>query len=385
MDDNHPTDKERDLIEMIGATPLRPVPDDLTDRIMSRVSRKKSSKLSDLWAYLSRPKILRLRPAYALGVAVLILASFYLGKSWQTEVAPVQDNHIAQPARGPEAFDNPTIAYAIGRTLLQSEEDESQALAYLQRASILEPDNPEFAYWEGIGYWTNGETELERRSYVRGLSADPDNIDLLINLGHSYLGDKQYDRALETYNMVLQLSPDEPSATYNSGLIYRAKGMVTEEIKAWKNYLAGHRTGTKAFRAVERLNGHGDHSFREYQVGYRKVIVNHQALLDETLPQRWKANELSPIASMLNTSQNLVVEIVAFVENDIEAARSKALDIKDMLNDLGGTEIRTRIKLSWFDSAETITLRDGTLETILPEGILLFGYRPSLLHQEDTI
>jgi tetratricopeptide (TPR) repeat protein len=260
----------------------------------------------------------------------------------------------------------------VGRGLLQAESSETQALAFLRHAAQLDPQNPKFAYWEGVGYWANGDTELERRSYFRGLSADPDNIDLLINLGHSYLGDRRYDEALEAYKAVLRLSPGEPSATYNSGLIYRAKQMVPEEIDAWKHFLVNNRIGTKAFRAVERLNGYGDYSFRTYQIGYRKVIVNQQVLLDNSLSYQRRGKELEEISSILKHNQRMNLEVVVFVENDSEAARNKALEIKRILVDVGGTNLKNQVRLSWFDVPETIDSQGDKVKGVLSEGLLFF-------------
>ena len=122
----------------------------------------------------------------------------------------------------------------VGRGLLQADNSEEQALAFLQRASLLEPQNPEFAYWEGVGHWANGNQEEERTSYLRGLGADPQSVPLLINLGHNYLSDKNYNEALDAYRAVLALSPGEPVALYNSGLIYRALNQVPEEMNSWR-------------------------------------------------------------------------------------------------------------------------------------------------------
>ena len=245
-------------------------------------------------------------------------------------------------------------------------------LPFFGMPGSLPPQNPEIAYWEGVGYWANGDTELERRSYFRGLSADPDNIDLLINLGHSYLGDRRYDEALEAYKAVLRLSPGEPSATYNSGLIYRAKQMVADEIDAWKRFLVSNRIGTKAFRAVERLNDYGDYSFRTYQIGFRKLIINQQVLLDNTLSYQRRGKELEEISSILKHNQRLILEVVVFVENDKQAARNKAFEIKSILVEMGGMKLKNQVRLSWFDVPEIIGSQGDKVQGEISEGVLLF-------------
>ena len=39
-----------------------------------------------------------------------------------------------------------------------------EALPLLQKASLSAPDNPEYAYWEGLCFWANGMPEKERSS-----------------------------------------------------------------------------------------------------------------------------------------------------------------------------------------------------------------------------
>ena len=264
--------------------------------------------------------------------------------------------------------------------MLREDKSREQALAFLQRASLLDPDNPEFAYWEGVGYWANGDKEKERLSYLRGLQSDPESVPLLINLGHTYLSDKKYQKALDAYKAVLAVSPDEPVALYNSGLIYRALGMIPEEIGSWRSFLQDNRIGTKSFRAVQRLNGHGDYSFRTYQVGSRQVIVNQQDLLDESLPEDVRRQELAVISAILQTDEHVHLEVVAFVENDREAAKKRAAEIKSMILKNSTTDVRNRVKLSWFDVPETITRHGAAAGVELSEGLLMFSRQ---IHEKE--
>ncbi len=372
MDTRHQKSNEQDVIERLRDLPLEEVPTDLTDRIMTRVSTPQPSMISLIWNFISQPQSLSFRPAYALGVVLLVCGAFFLGKTSQQVPVQLAQTPAPVPQIQAETLDNPESAYLVGRGLLRAENNEDKALAFLQRASLLDPENPEFAYWEGVGYWANGDDEAERRSYLRGLATDPESVPLLINLGHNYLSDKNYQEALAAYQAVLSISPGEPVALYNSGLIYRALGMVPEEISSWRSYLQENREGTKSFRAVKRLNEYGDFSFRTYQVGGRKIIINQQRLLDESLPQGSKTEELSPITSILQQDERLDLEVVVFVENDREAARKRAFQFKRMIS---GTnkDVENQVKLSWFDVPETITKHDAEQGVELSEGLLIFS------------
>lgn len=284
----------------------------------------------------------------------------------------------------PAAIDVPQSAYLVGRGLLQAHSSREQALAFLKRASVLDPDNPEFAYWEGVGYWANGDQEQERQSYLRGLAINPNSLPLLINLGHNYLSNKRYGEALRIYQKVLAIDPGEATARYNSGLIYRVEGMTAKEIYSWRMFLQNNRSGTKAFRALQRLNAYNDFSFRAYRIGFRDVIINQHSILDDSLPEKARQNELEAVASILEDNRYLGLEVVTFVENDLEAARKKAIEIKNLIK---GTEknVSDRVRLSWFDTPELILSPNGKIEGELSESILLFSQVMTNFSKETSI
>ena len=369
-----PQDSNRqDVIEKLQELPLREVPADLTGRVMARISTPKPSKISTIWNLISQSYSLSFRPVYAFGIALLVCGAYFLGQNSRQLPVQIAQTTVPSPQLQAETLANPESAYLVGRGLLRADNNEGNALAFLQRASLLEPENPEFAYWEGVGHWANGDKEGERRSYLRGLEADPESVPLLINLGHSYLGDKNYQEALGAYQAVLTLSPGEPVALYNSGLIYRTLGMIPEEISSWRSYLQDNRDGTKPFRAVKRLNDYDDFSFRTYQVGTRKVILNQQLLLDESLPESRQQEELADITSILEQNEHLHLEVVVFVENDEEAARKRAIHLKRMIQKNSKTHVGSQVRLSWFDAPETIKRNDTVPGIELSEGLLLFS------------
>jgi tetratricopeptide (TPR) repeat protein len=370
---NPANNSEQDLINRLQELPLKDVPADLTSRVMARVSAPRPSLIRTAWNLFSRSYSISLKPVYVFGVVLLICGAFYLGTNVRQFPVQVVQHPVIVPQIQPGSLENPDSAYLVGRGLLRAGDSEAQALAFLQRASLLAPENPEFAYWEGVGHWANGDQEAERRSYIRGLEKDPENIPLLVNLGHSYLGDKRYQEALSVYQNVHALVPDHPVALYNSGLIYRALGMVSDEKTSWRLYLQDNRVGTKPFRAVRRLNDYDDFSFRVYQVGGRKIIVNQQVLLDEAIPEYSKQQELEGISSILEENDQVNLEVVVFVENDREAARKRAVALKRMIVQNSNTDVADQVRLSWFDAPETIE-RNNTVSGIkLSEGLLFFS------------
>jgi hypothetical protein len=79
----------------------------------------------------------------------------------------------------------------------------------------------------------------------------------------------------------------------------------------------------------------------------------------------------------------LILEIVVFVENDRQAARHRAFEIKKMISEMSDIDTQKQVGLSWFDVPETIQVQDGTPAVELTEGLLLFG-RP-ITEQEREV
>jgi hypothetical protein len=75
---------------------------------------------------------------------------------------------------------------------------------------------------------------------------------------------------------------------------------------------------------------------------------------------------------MLENNQQLRLDIVVFIENDLEMARQIAIDLKRLIISSSKKNIKNRIKLSWFNEPEFITLRDD-VRVELAEGLLMFS------------
>jgi tetratricopeptide (TPR) repeat protein len=362
---------DTELVSRLKELPLKPVPPYLTDRIMESVSKRQPGFFLRFWRAVSQPINISMSPAYLFCLILVISGAFLLGRISTQRPVELQVIATSPPPSPTITTDNAQAAYMIGRGLLEADKQD-QAVPLLQQAALLEPDNPEYAYWDGISYWLKGNQERERQSYLRGLAAAPDSVPLLVNLGHNYLNEQKYEQALSAYKRAFTLSPDEQVALYNSGLIYRKLGLPDEEIAAWKAYLQVKRTGKWAFRAVERLNAYSDFSYRSYQIGVRKVILSPEVLFDDSLSAEQHKAELSPLAAILENNNRLKLDIVIFIEHDLEMARKKAQDIRRLIVNSTEAKIKNRVKLSWFDKKESITLRD-TVNIELAEGLLIFS------------
>ena len=280
-----------------------------------------------------------------------------------------------------KALQNPQASFLAGRGLMAAGLVK-EALPLLQRASLSAPDNPEYAYWEGLCFWANGMPEKERTSYIRGVSSSPATIPLLLNLGHNLLEQKEFSAALIQYNKTLSINPHEQAALYNSGLIYNLQQDSEKERETWKTYLKYYRSDRNSFRAVRRLNNLKDFTYRTYQIGYRKIILSQSALIRMQSAEDVR-HEVEILADGLRNDPRLQLDIVFFHENDALTARKNAIVLKKHILAAVGEKERKRVRLSWFGEKETVQTSNGNYQ--LRESLLLFGRRNFNQEKETKI
>lgn len=83
------------------------------------------------------------------------------------------------------------------------------ALDLAGKAIDSEPDNP--AYLDTVGwiYFKMGQYDLAEYFIQQSLAVNPDDADVLLHLGDIYARRKEVQKALEQYNKVLELYPDD--------------------------------------------------------------------------------------------------------------------------------------------------------------------------------
>ena len=302
------------------------------------------------------------------GIAVLGLA-LLMGLYLSSQLSPLAPAKESRKHSSGEDDTKERKIFLQGRQLLLSGKS-AQALPCLQEAGRLMPENPEYAYYEGLAYQAMDNLILERTSYQRGLQYATDSIPLLLNLGHNFLESDELDAALAQYEKVLSLNPEVESALYNRALIYENKGQARAAKRAWLQYLHQHRSGKWAWRAVSHLNNLGDFSFRSYQLGYRKLVLSHQALLGENNSPGDREKEIRVLGLLLRDNPELDLHIVTYEEKNIGKAKSQARELKNLLLSTTGKQAHSRIRLSWFGEAETFTAVTHTYR--LAKGILIF-------------
>ena len=248
----------------------------------------------------------------------------------------------------------------MGRGLLALNQAD-KALGYLKKTTQLVPNNPDYRFWLGVGYWANMEFEKERQSYLTALKLDPDHVTANLYLGHNYMDRNQWKEALSQYDRVLAINPVVPDALYNRALVLRQLSKKADEKMAWKSYLSYYRFGKWALRAVDHLNGYGDFSYRKYLLGSRRVVVPaiHFEPIDSTLKKE-SAPALELIGDILIKNKGLSLHLIAYVKNNPKIAKARAKVIKKYILETFPQIDPSRITVSWFGVPEKIASENRT-------------------------
>jgi tetratricopeptide (TPR) repeat protein len=254
--------------------------------------------------------------------------------------------------------DDPKAYYYLGRCYL-AENRSREALKALKRAVRLDPGHADSHFWLGVAYAASGDPKAERQSYEAALAIDPDHVQALVYLGHNRFEAKHYDQALAYYSRALALAPDEPQALYNRGLIYRHFGRSAEEIKAWRIYLGTYPEGAYSRQAAEFLNGHGIFDYRNHLIGIRTITLGRIQFEPFTAKlQKSSHGTLDFLGEVFEKQTRFELHILGYQKNNAALARERVKSIKRYLTDHFSRIGPSRIKISWFGTAEKMTV-DG--------------------------
>lgn len=338
----------------------------LVPRIMAEINDRKPSIFEGIRTWWFHSRSVGFVPAWLALTVTVVFSSFWLGTI--TERNRLPDDSGAGKAVFPAIADNAEANYMIGRGLLAAGHGD-QALAFLGQAVRQEPGTAEFIHWQGVAYWTVGETDQERQSYLYSVQEEPSYVPSLLNLGHNYLESGEYQKALAQYDKVLEVAPDDASALYNRALAFLLLEDDARAKQTFLSYLDHHRTGKWVFRAIEHLHRLGDFTFRSYRVGGSHIVLNTQALLHGDAPaQQQEMRHLAEAAARVTDSD---LHLVVYHQGDRNAAKATAKALQQQLNKYLDIEQAKTVKISWFDVLENFEDANG-VERQLTTSLLVF-------------
>ncbi len=372
---------ELDLQSRLRCLPEMSPPEDLQQRVMeSLLSRRKSlvQRLKDIISSMIPWGNGSVGPVLAMAsIAIAFFTGMQIDRYLEGPQINLGEGGEVSVVR--ETTDAESAFY-LGRSLLASDKPE-EALQAFRRAALLDPDQPRYTLWQGAAYYALGREEDERKSYRQLIDRRPNYLPARLNLAHNLLQNGMVAQAKQLYEEVLQYDPQEKTALYNRALSMHLQDDKNAEADAWKEFLHQYRTGIWAYRALRHLFEIGDYSYRSYQIGYRTIILNQEALLG--LPGAARNQELQYLAEQFSRQGAGNLNIVVYRQNDTVKAQQIALSLRTTLNRFMPETGGSSVQISWFGEPEAMVMPDQD-SVYLPEGVLIFS-APKNKRKEERI
>jgi tetratricopeptide (TPR) repeat protein len=99
----------------------------------------------------------------------------------------------------------------------------------------------------------NGHSKEARRIYERALELDPRGVAALNGLGYCDLDAERFLQAVDRFDAVLAIDPDNGDAMMGLAESYKVRGQTQRAIEQYEKYLSAHPNGMKASMAQKNL------------------------------------------------------------------------------------------------------------------------------------
>ncbi len=145
-----------------------------------------------------------------LGIALLDQFQYAESVAAFTEVIKLRNDYV-------DGYTN------VGLTEISWEKYESARTA-IRKALSLDPNNARALYYDGLLQRRAGNTQQEIADFRKVVEMFPQSRDARRELGITYYQQKDEHAALEQFEMLQQIDPDDLVAHYNLSILYRRMG-----------------------------------------------------------------------------------------------------------------------------------------------------------------
>ena len=132
--------------------------------------------------------------------------------------------HQPTRAKTATAYRNRRVNYHNNVFYGRTSGDYDPAIADLNRAIELDPNQADYYRQRGVSYRQKGDYDRAIADYNRAIELDPKNARYLQQRGVSYHMKGDYDRAIADKTRAVELDPNQASYYYSRGLPYKLKG-----------------------------------------------------------------------------------------------------------------------------------------------------------------
>ena len=119
----------------------------------------------------------------------------------------------------------------------------AEAAEEYEKALELEPDNVDVMSNLGVTYYRLGELDKAVEIYTKAIAVAPEDADIRSNLAAAYVQKQdpggttdQLDMALEQYQKAIELAPDLAEAHFGAGAVHALLGRIDEAIQSFEKF-----------------------------------------------------------------------------------------------------------------------------------------------------
>ena len=113
------------------------------------------------------------------------------------------------------------------------EENYEKSIVYLEKAKLIDPNDINLILLESNVRWEMGEVDSYQKLISRALEIEPDNVDLVFNLGVVNADKGNFNDAISYYNKAIEINANYTKAYLNAAaLILDREGPMIEEMNS---------------------------------------------------------------------------------------------------------------------------------------------------------
>jgi Flp pilus assembly protein TadD len=157
-------------------------------------------------------------------------------------------------------------------SLLLERGQVNEAIAHLQKALALQPDDAGLHINLGIALAGKGQTDNAIRLYREALRLEPDYADAHNGLGVALQNKGQMDEAIRQLQEAIRLKPDHAEAHYNLGVAFYLQGRTAEAIRQFQTVIRlkpDHAEAHNNLGTALGLRGQTAEAIRHFQQALR--------------------------------------------------------------------------------------------------------------------
>jgi tetratricopeptide (TPR) repeat protein/predicted aspartyl protease len=164
---------------------------------------------------------------------------------------PVADAAAPQSKREPVPGDAAELS-RLGMALA-GRRDFERALADLDRACELDPNNPEYFYQRGVVHWRNRQTDLAMADFNKVLELKPDHVAALMSRAELRLYGKDVSGAKIDLDAADRSAAKQADARFELALDYQRADFLDSAIAQYEMWMLSHAVDAKLASALNNL------------------------------------------------------------------------------------------------------------------------------------